>query len=135
MTFLSPLVGIFAEDPAVRTVQFTLLALATVDVFLVFYATRDILLRTRLFLYQFLCIVLVAVLPGLGFLIYLLVRPARTVRQRETDALVERIAGVLGEWEGGEIEELEDLSEGDMELALMPEEGGGGGQEGPSANA
>lgn len=101
--------GIFAADPAIRTVQLFLLALATIDVFFVFFATRDILLRTRSFLYQFACIALVAVLPGAGFLLYLLIRPARTLRQRETDALVHEMALVLRELGQEDEEELAEL--------------------------
>lgn len=109
MPFLSAFLGLFAQDPTVRMMQMLLLLLATVDVFFVFFTTRDILLRTRSFFYQFFSIVLVAGLPGLGFLIYLLIRPARTIRQRETDLLVREMALVLREL--GQEDDEEDIEE------------------------
>lgn len=62
-------------------------------VFLIFFTTRDILLRTHSLLGQLLCILLVALLPGVGFLLYLIVRPARTILQRETDHMVRELHG------------------------------------------
>jgi len=35
-----------------------------------------------------LCILIVAVLPGVGFLLYLLIRPPRTVKERELEQLL-----------------------------------------------
>lgn len=105
MTFLSPLAGIFAANPTVRAVQGALLILAVIDVFLVLYTLRDMLLRTRSFLYQFVCILLVAALPGVGFLFYLLIRPSRTLQQRETEAVVRQMAAVVLGLDNEEIEE------------------------------
>lgn len=62
-------------------------------VFFIFFTTRDILLRTRSLIAQLLCILLVALLPGVGFLLYLILRPARTVLQRETDRMVRELHG------------------------------------------
>lgn len=56
---------------------------ASIFIFLVLFTTRDILLRTRSLIYQLACILLVALVPVLGFLLYLLIRPARTVKERE----------------------------------------------------
>lgn len=72
-------------------VQLSLLGLAIVAIYLVFYATRDILLRTRSFVYQICCILLVAVLPILGFFLYLLVRPASTLRERELEKMLKKV--------------------------------------------
>lgn len=74
-----------AADPAVLAVQLLMISAALLVVFFVLYTTRDILLRTHSFLYQVFCIVLVAVLPLVGFLIYLLIRPARTIADRRLD--------------------------------------------------
>ena len=80
--------SIFTDNPAIRLTQIMLLCGAVVSVYLVFYATRDILLRTKSFGYQVLCILLTAALPVLGFFLYLLIRPARTVKERETERML-----------------------------------------------
>lgn len=80
--------SLLTENPAIRTVQLSLLGLAVVSLYLVFYATRDILLRTKSFFYQLACIFLVALLPVAGFLLYLLIRPATTTRERELESLL-----------------------------------------------
>lgn len=91
MSFLPSILTSFSADTTIRALQVGLLAGGAVLVFLLLYATRDILLRTHSFLYQFFCIVLVALLPGLGFLLYLLIRPARTVKERETERMLRRL--------------------------------------------
>lgn len=78
----------FLENPTLRAAQGGLILFAIVLLFLLFFALRDILLRTRSFWYQFFCIVLVALLPGVGFLVYLLVRPARTIKERELHSMI-----------------------------------------------
>ncbi len=83
--------SLLTDNPAIRMVQLSLLGLAVVAIYLVFYATRDILLRTRSFLYQIACILLVALLPVVGFLLYLLVRPASTLRERELERLLKKV--------------------------------------------
>lgn len=88
-----------SDNPTLRLFQFVLLAVAALAVFFVFFTTRDILLRTRSALLQFFCIILVAVLPIVGFLVYLLIRPARTVKQREMEAMVRELLE-RGEGEG-----------------------------------
>jgi hypothetical protein len=93
--FLEPWLLILADDPMLRALQGGLLFLGAIVVFLVFYATRDILLRTRSFPAMLGSIVLVACLPILGFLLYLLLRPARTIMQRETDRRIEEILSVV----------------------------------------
>ena len=85
---ISPALQFFLDNPAVRAAQVGLGLLAVVLLFLLFYTLRDIILRTRSFWYQFFCIVLVVVLPIVGFLIYLLIRPARTVKERELEAMM-----------------------------------------------
>ncbi|MDD5751789.1 MAG: hypothetical protein PHS73_04705, partial [Candidatus Peribacteraceae bacterium] len=62
-----------------------------VIIFLVFFTTRDILHRTHSLLLMAFCIVLVAVLPVIGFLLYLLIRPLETLRQRRQREMVAEI--------------------------------------------
>jgi uncharacterized membrane protein YobD (UPF0266 family) len=83
--------SILTDNPAIRAMQLVLLALAIVAIYMVFFTTRDILLRTKSFAYQFGCIVLTAVLPILGFFIYLLIRPSTTLKQRETDKMLRQL--------------------------------------------
>ena len=94
-SFLDPVLLLLSDDPFLRAVQAVLLLLGAIDIFFVFFATRDILLRTHSFLYMVVCIFIVAALPLLGFLLYLLIRPARTVQQRETDRFVREMSKVL----------------------------------------
>ena len=84
----APVMQFVMENPALRLSQGGLILFAVCILFLLFFALRDILLRTRSFWYQFLCIVIVALLPVIGFLIYLLIRPARTIRERELEAMI-----------------------------------------------
>lgn len=88
--FLEPWSVFLAEDPLLRIMQAGMLLAGTIAVFLVFYTTRDILLRSNSFLYMFISIVLVAFLPVLGFFIYLLIRPARTLKEKETEQLLRK---------------------------------------------
>ena len=102
MSFFSLLTRPFAfflsEDPTVATAQVGLIMAVTVLLFLLLFTVRDILLRTRSFLYQFLCIILVVGLPGVGFLIYLLIRPARTIKEREMEAMLSALTvGMFGD--------------------------------------
>ena len=85
------ILSLLTDNPVIRTLQLTLLGAAVVAVYLVFFATRDILLRTRSFLYQIACILLVALLPLLGFFLYLLIRPATTIREREWERMLRKI--------------------------------------------
>jgi len=78
----------FTDNPGLHLLQVGLIVLATIVIFLLFFTLRDIILRTHSFWYQFGSIVLVALLPVLGFLIYLLIRPARTVKERELESMI-----------------------------------------------
>ena len=77
-----------SENPMLRLLQLVLVVLGVLSVFLVCFTTRDILLRTRSLLFQLLCIIL-SVIPIVGFLLYLLIRPARTIKERELMAKVD----------------------------------------------
>ena len=83
--------SLLTDNPAIRALQLTLLGAAVVAIYLVFYTTRDILLRSRSFVYQLASILLVAVLPELGFFVYLLIRPTSTVREREMEKMLKKI--------------------------------------------
>lgn len=91
-SFLQPLVDpwllFLSEDPVMRTFQVLLLLGGFLLIFLIFYVTRDILLRTHSFPYMLVSILLVAGLPVVGFFLYLLIRPARTLRERELFEMV-----------------------------------------------
>lgn len=93
--FLDSAFTFVSEDPVLRGIQALLACGAFTLVFLVFFVTRDILLRSRSLLLQLGCVLLVALLPVVGFLLYLLVRPARTVREREMQARLERMEELL----------------------------------------
>ncbi len=85
----------FSSNPSVLFVQLSMLAAALFVVFLVLFTTRDILLRTHSLLYQIACILLVSVLPGIGFLLYLLVRPGLTNAQRKMQEDIEQVLARL----------------------------------------
>ncbi|MEK7590736.1 MAG: hypothetical protein AAB489_00825 [Patescibacteria group bacterium] len=87
-TFLSTWNFFLSDDPVFRIIQIGLIALGFLDVFLILFATRDILLRSHSFVYQCFAIILTALLPFLGFLLYLLLRPSRTLHERETEELL-----------------------------------------------
>lgn len=82
---LERLLAFLGEEPFARSLQAILLLGASCLVFLVFYVTRDILSRTHAFVAQILCILLVAAFPLIGFFLYLLVRPGRTLKEREME--------------------------------------------------
>lgn len=94
-SFFDPFLLFLSADPLLRMMQGALLFVGFVVIFLVFFVTRDILLRTHSFWYMALCIVLTALLPGVGFLLYILIRPARTIREREQEALLRSLASKL----------------------------------------
>jgi hypothetical protein len=95
-----PWLQFFSENPLLSALQAALVAAVALSVYLIFYATRDVLLRSSSLVFQIFCIVLVAVLPILGFFLYLLIRPAETLRQRETCLLVVRIAALQEQAKG-----------------------------------
>ncbi|HVW66777.1 MAG TPA: hypothetical protein VHA78_03525 [Candidatus Peribacteraceae bacterium] len=85
---LAPVTQFFLDNPGLRAAQTGLVVLGIIVLFLLFFALRDILLRTRSFWYQFICIVIVTLFPVVGFLVYLLIRPARTIKQRELESMI-----------------------------------------------
>jgi len=90
-SYIEPWLLFVSEDPLMRIWQGSLLFIGILAIFLVFYTTRDVILRTHSFLYMLFSILLVAFLPGVGFLFYLLIRPARTIKEREMEKMVQDI--------------------------------------------
>ena len=90
-SYIEPWLLFISEDPLMRMWQGSLLLIGVLAIFLVFYTTRDVILRTHSFLYMLFSILLVALLPGVGFLLYLLIRPARTIKERELEIMVKDI--------------------------------------------
>ncbi len=82
---------ILSESPLIRLIQVALALVVLLDVYVVFFVVRDVLLRTQNLFVQILCIVLSAVFPVVGFFVYLLVRPARTLKEREMEELLHRL--------------------------------------------
>lgn len=91
LSLLDPWLVFLSDDPTLRLMQGGMLLGGGLVVFLVFFATRDILLRSQSFWYMFASIILVAALPIIGFLLYLLIRPARTIKERELEAMVAQL--------------------------------------------
>ncbi len=75
-----------ADHPLTTIVQVSLTTISVLFVFLILYTTRDILLRSRSLTAQIASVLLVSLLPLVGFLLYLLLRPARTISERALDA-------------------------------------------------
>lgn len=92
---LEPWLLFLADDPMLRALQGGLLLLGFLVIFTVFFATRDILLRTQSFLLMFFCIILVAFLPIVGFFLYLLIRPSQTIAERTLARQVDVLYAVL----------------------------------------
>ncbi len=76
---------VVAANPMLATMQVSMAAVGCLLVYLVLFTTRDILLRSHSFLYQLSAIVLVALLPVVGFLLYLLIRPPTTCFERRLE--------------------------------------------------
>lgn len=112
------LTGFLPTDP-VMWVQGAVIAVAVVLIYLLLYTLRDILLRTRSFWYQFFCVLLVGCLPVVGFFLYLLIRPARTVKERELESMLQ-ILGIIPDDEGFPDEDME--AEVEEELISLAED-------------
>jgi hypothetical protein len=110
--------GFLPSDP-VTWVQGGVIAIAFILIYLLLFTLRDILLRTRSFWYQFFCVLLVGCLPVLGFLIYLLIRPARTVKERELESMLHTL-GILPDDE--ELLDINAEAETEEELQSLAED-------------
>jgi Na+/melibiose symporter-like transporter len=89
--------GFLSEEPFVRGVQALLILGSSFLLFLVFHATRDILRRTQSLSAQIGCILLVAAFPLVGFLLYLLVRPQRTLHEKKLEEILQELLSVVKE--------------------------------------
>lgn len=90
-SYVEPWMLFVAEDPMLRLIQILMLLLGSVLIFFVFFTTRDILLRTESSIFMFFCILLVAAFPLVGFLLYLLIRPQRTLKERNLERMVQEL--------------------------------------------
>jgi hypothetical protein len=114
-TFFSSLA---AFDP-VALMQAAVIAGASILLFLLLFTLRDIILRTHSFWFQALCVLLVGALPVVGFLLYLLIRPPRTIKERELYAMFESLTArteeePLHEEKELETEEIDDTLDEDV---------------------
>lgn len=80
--------SLLAFFPALDANQIIVYSASFFLVYFLFFTMRDIFLRTHSSLYQIACILLVALLPVIGFLLYFLIRPARTIKEREMEQLL-----------------------------------------------
>ena len=80
---LDALLGVLSDDPAARVFQLSVLGLGVLSVYLLFYTTRDVLIRSSSIPVQLFSIFLVALLPVVGFFFYLLFRPSQTIAEQE----------------------------------------------------
>ncbi len=79
----------FADSPSVLCAQIGMLSLGFFLVCIVLFTTRDVMLRIDSFFYQLLCVFLVASLPLVGFLLYVLFRPSRTLAFQRMEAKID----------------------------------------------
>ena len=80
--------SLLAEQPFLRLLQVGLLILGILEMFILFWTTRDSLLRSESLIFQFFSLAMVAVLPVVGFLLYLLIRPSRTLREQRLEQML-----------------------------------------------
>ena len=110
LPFVDSFFAFLAENPLIRGVQGIMLTLASLLVFLVFWTTRDIAQRTNLLVAQLSCIFLVATLPIVGFFVYLLIRPVRTLKEKEVERSFADVLAILKERElrKGEVQAIKE---------------------------
>ncbi|OGJ57321.1 hypothetical protein A3H22_00360 [Candidatus Peribacteria bacterium RIFCSPLOWO2_12_FULL_55_15] len=89
---LDAFLGVLSDDPAARVFQLSVLCLGIFSVYLLFYTTRDVLIRSSSISLQLFSIFLVALLPVAGFFLYLLFRPSRTIAEREMTEMLRTLA-------------------------------------------
>lgn len=92
---LDALLGVLSDDPAARVFQLSVLSLGIVSVYLLFYTTRDVLIRSSSVPLQLFSIFLVALLPVVGFFFYLLFRPSQTLAEREVTEMLRTLSRSL----------------------------------------
>ncbi len=81
--FLPLLSQYFSTNPSVLLMQIATILVAAIVIFLVLFGAKDILSRTDSFLAQIFCVLLIALLPLIGFFLYLLLRPStRTIERK-----------------------------------------------------
>lgn len=86
-SFLS-LESVLAKDPTALALQMGVLAVGALLLFFLFWTLKDALLRSRSLGFQVFSLLLVTALPFFGILVYLLIRPSRTLKDREMERLL-----------------------------------------------
>jgi hypothetical protein len=89
--FAQPLLHFLADDPALLMLQGAMVAASFLAIYLIFLVTRDVLLRTHSLPFMVFSILLVALVPFVGFLLYLLIRPPSTLLERDRDRMLQEI--------------------------------------------
>lgn len=84
LLFLQPVLNLLATDPVIRSMQIGVLSGGLVLVYLIFWVTKDSVNRSNSFLFILFSILLVACIPLFGFLAYLLIRPNKTLTEKQT---------------------------------------------------
>ena len=95
-TTIDALLGVLSDDPAARVFQLSVLGLGVFSVYLLFYTTRDVLIRSSSIPLQLFSIFLVALLPVVGFFLYLLFRPSQTIAERGVMHLLRILVATRG---------------------------------------
>ncbi len=116
---ISTLLTFLSADPALRLLQGLLLTIAVLVVYLVFFTLRDVLLRSRNFAFQLFAILLVAFLPIVGFLLYMLIRPVQTLAERRRDRYLREIHAALPN-AGKEVKEPKETKKEDLKKEAKP---------------
>lgn len=91
MASLFSLESVLAKDPTALALQLGVLAVGALLLFFLFWTLKDALLRSRSLGFHMFSLLLVTALPFFGILVYLLVRPSRTLKERETERLLHAI--------------------------------------------
>lgn len=91
-SLLPSMSGLLAADPAAQLLQVVILLIAPLLLFLLFWTLKDIMLRSRSFWVQCGSLLLVTAIPFYGFLAYLLLRPAQTLKEKELQHLVHALS-------------------------------------------
>ena len=135
-TLFAPILALVSENPVLLAVQGALMGTAFILAFFVFWVTKDILHRTNSVLFQMLCIAMTAVLPVVGFFLYLIIRPSQTIEERMLIDRMDEILSLMKEKEGkkdkiaevkkeirerSEKREKKDAGSGDSKIAGSPQ--------------
>lgn len=82
LTFIESII-LPSQNPVFTVQMLVLSAVALVLIFLIFYTTKDVFVRSDSFVFMLFSLLLVVLFPVVGFLLYLLIRPAQTKKERQ----------------------------------------------------